>query len=74
MRVIRIKYTYWFFFPFELAFLSPAGCRGGNKAVRQAPSACMIQLTSNKEREGSHAFYKHLGFGQSHLGYKKMLM
>ncbi|TYC63607.1 GNAT family N-acetyltransferase [Rhodobacterales bacterium] len=35
--------------------------------------ACMIQLTSNREREGSHHFYRALGFDQSHLGYKKML-
>ncbi|MCV0427971.1 MAG: GNAT family N-acetyltransferase [Roseibium sp.] len=36
--------------------------------------ACMIQLTSNREREGSHQFYKRLGYDQSHLGYKKMLV
>ena len=36
--------------------------------------ACMVQLTSNKEREGSHHFYKRLGYDQSHLGYKKMLV
>ncbi|MTH95327.1 GNAT family N-acetyltransferase [Roseibium sp. RKSG952] len=36
--------------------------------------ACLLQLTSNREREGSHHFYRRLGFDQSHLGYKKMLM
>lgn len=36
--------------------------------------ACIIQLTSNREREGSHHFYRKLGYDQSHLGYKKMLM
>lgn len=36
--------------------------------------ACMIQLTSNKEREGSHHFYQRLGYDQSHFGYKKMLV
>jgi len=36
--------------------------------------ACMVQLTSNREREGSHHFYKRLGYDQSHLGYKKMLV
>jgi len=36
--------------------------------------ACMVQLTSNKEREGSHHFYGRLGYDQSHLGYKKMLV
>ncbi len=40
--------------------------------ARQA-DACMIQLTSNREREGSHHFYQRLGFDQSHFGYKKML-
>ena len=39
-----------------------------------AAEACLIQLTSNKEREGSHHFYRRLGYDQSHLGYKKMLM
>ncbi|MCK7611702.1 GNAT family N-acetyltransferase [Roseibium sediminicola] len=37
-------------------------------------NACIIQLTSNREREGSHHFYRRLGYEQSHLGYKKMLM
>lgn len=36
-------------------------------------NACLIQLTSNRERQGSHAFYLRLGFDQSHLGYKKLL-
>ena len=37
-------------------------------------NACMLQLTSNREREGSHPFYRRLGYDQSHLGYKKMLL
>lgn len=37
-------------------------------------NACMVQLTSNKEREGSHHFYKRLGYDQSHHGYKKMFV
>ncbi len=41
--------------------------------ARQA-DACLLQLTSNREREGSHLFYKRLGYDQSHLGYKKMLV
>ncbi len=41
--------------------------------ARQA-NACMLQLTSNREREGSHPFYRRLGYDQSHLGYKKMLL
>jgi GNAT superfamily N-acetyltransferase len=42
--------------------------------LAKAADACMIQLTSNKEREGSHHFYKRLGYTQSHLGYKKMFV
>jgi len=41
--------------------------------LARAADACLIQLTSNKEREGSHHFYRRLGYDQSHLGYKKML-
>lgn len=37
-------------------------------------NACIVQLTSNKERDGSHLFYKRLGYDQSHNGYKKMLV
>ncbi len=40
----------------------------------RAACACLVQLTSNREREGSHHFYRKLGYDQSHLGYKKMLM
>jgi len=42
--------------------------------LARAANACLVQLTSNREREGSHAFYTRLGYDQSHLGYKKMLM
>lgn len=44
------------------------------EALAAEVNACIIQLTSNKEREGSHHFYRKLGYDQSHLGYKKMLM
>ncbi|MBN9669760.1 GNAT family N-acetyltransferase [Roseibium aggregatum] len=44
------------------------------EGLARAGNACLIQLTSNREREGSHAFYRRLGFDQSHLGYKKMLV
>ncbi|GGB58998.1 N-acetyltransferase [Roseibium aquae] len=42
--------------------------------LARAANACLVQLTSNKERQGSHVFYQRLGYDQSHLGYKKMLM
>lgn len=42
--------------------------------LARAQKACMVQLTSNREREGSHHFYRRLGYDQSHLGYKKMLI
>jgi GNAT superfamily N-acetyltransferase len=44
------------------------------EALARDVNACMIQLTSNREREGSHHFYQRLGYDQSHLGYKKMLV
>jgi len=44
------------------------------EALARDAGACMIQLTSNREREGAHHFYRRLGFEQSHLGYKKMLV
>lgn len=43
------------------------------ESLAREADACMVQLTSNKEREGSHHFYKRLGYDQSHNGYKKML-
>ncbi|MEO9527576.1 GNAT family N-acetyltransferase [Roseibium sp.] len=43
------------------------------ETLARAANACVIQLTSNREREGSHPFYRKLGYDQSHLGYKKML-
>jgi len=42
--------------------------------LARAAGACLVQLTSNRERDGSHRFYHRLGFEQSHLGYKKMLV
>jgi len=44
------------------------------EALARQADACIIQLTSNREREGSHHFYRRLGYEQSHLGYKKLLM
>ncbi|NVK35765.1 MAG: GNAT family N-acetyltransferase [Rhodobacteraceae bacterium] len=44
------------------------------EALARAADACMVQLTSNREREGAHRFYARLGFAQSHLGFKKMLV
>lgn len=44
------------------------------EALARRADACLIQLTSNREREGSHHFYRRLGYDQSHLGYKKLLM
>lgn len=44
------------------------------EALAEEAGACLIQLTSNKEREGSHPFYLQLGYAQSHFGYKKMLI
>ena len=44
-------------------------------AVEQcrARGCVMVQLTSNKQRVGAHAFYKALGFSNSHEGYKLSL-
>ncbi|MTI44250.1 L-amino acid N-acyltransferase YncA [Roseibium hamelinense] len=42
--------------------------------LARVADACLVQLTSNKERQGSHLFYRRLGYEQSHLGYKKMLV
>ncbi|MCX2723383.1 GNAT family N-acetyltransferase [Roseibium salinum] len=44
------------------------------EALAAEAGACLVQLTSNKEREGSHQFYMRLGYDQSHRGYKKMLV
>ncbi|MXN64189.1 GNAT family N-acetyltransferase [Stappia sp. GBMRC 2046] len=34
---------------------------------------CMVQLTSNREREAAHRFYERHGFVPSHVGFKLML-
>ncbi|MEL7525456.1 MAG: GNAT family N-acetyltransferase [Pseudomonadota bacterium] len=44
------------------------------EALARAQDACLVQLTSNREREGSHHFYRRLDYDQSHLGYKKMMI
>ncbi len=44
------------------------------EALAMEAGACMIQLTSNREREGSHHFYRRLGYDPSHVGYKKMFV
>jgi hypothetical protein len=32
-----------------------------------------VQLTSNSVRERAHAFYRSLGYAQSHQGFRKAL-
>ena len=44
------------------------------EGLARAANACLMQLTSNKERDVSHRFYLGLGYDQSHFGYKKMLI
>lgn len=40
-------------------------------AVRARERGCaLIQLTSDKQREGAHRFYVALGYAQSHEGFK----
>ncbi len=34
---------------------------------------CMVQLTTNKQREAAHRFYESLGFAGSHTGMKLVL-
>ncbi|SDU19130.1 GNAT family N-acetyltransferase [Stappia sp. ES.058] len=42
--------------------------------ARAREAGCvLLQLTSNRAREGSHAFYTALGYDASHIGYKRML-
>lgn len=43
--------------------------------VEQARGAgCFrVQLTSNASREAAHRFYRRLGFGDSHVGFKLLL-
>jgi GNAT superfamily N-acetyltransferase len=33
----------------------------------------LVQLTSDKSREGAHRFYENLGFTPSHIGFKQRL-
>jgi GNAT superfamily N-acetyltransferase len=35
--------------------------------------AALVQLTSDKSRINAHRFYQHLGFTQSHVGFKMQL-
>ncbi len=35
--------------------------------------ARLVQLSSNNKREAAHRFYRHLGFEQSHAGFKMKL-
>ncbi len=50
----------------------------GSKMIRWAVEKCrargcgMVQLTSNKQRQDAHRFYRTLGFEQSHEGFKMM--
>lgn len=41
--------------------------------VARDAGAVFIELVSNKARADAHRFYARLGYGQSHLGFKKML-
>ncbi|HMB09350.1 GNAT family N-acetyltransferase [Saliniramus sp.] len=41
--------------------------------VAREAGAPFIELTSNKARTDAHRFYARLGYGQSHLGFKKRL-
>lgn len=43
-------------------------------ALAREADACMVQLTSNRQREDAHRFYQRLGFEQSHLGFKMLLV
>ncbi len=51
------------------------GARVFEWAINQAKKkeCFMVQLTSNKEREGAIRFYKNLGFEASHEGFKRKL-
>lgn len=55
------------------------GCGIGRAMMRFAEarareSGCvLLQLTSNRERQGAHDFYQALGYQPSHVGYKLML-
>ncbi|WP_271077487.1 GNAT family N-acetyltransferase [Aurantiacibacter sp. MUD61] len=39
----------------------------------EARGCCIIQLTSDRQREAAHRFYKRLGFEASHSGFKLKL-
>ncbi len=39
----------------------------------RAGRCTLMQLTSNRARDGAHAFYGALGYEASHLGFKKIL-
>lgn len=41
--------------------------------VARDAGAAFIELTSNQARIDAHRFYVRLGYGQSHLGFKKRL-
>ncbi|MFF5790800.1 GNAT family N-acetyltransferase [Paeniglutamicibacter sp. NPDC012692] len=42
-------------------------------AEGQRRGASLVQLTSDKSREGAHRFYERLGFEPSHVGFKLFL-
>ncbi len=46
-----------------------------DEAIRRARArgCALVQLTSDKTREGAHEFYARLGFTGSHVGYKLAL-
>ncbi len=43
------------------------------EARARTAGAGMVQLTSDKQRTRAHAFYRRLGYDQSHEGFKKLL-
>ncbi len=43
------------------------------EARARAAGAGLVQLTSDKRRDRAHAFYRRLGYDQSHEGFKKLL-
>ncbi|WP_208975885.1 GNAT family N-acetyltransferase [Pseudovibrio exalbescens] len=43
------------------------------KKLAREKGCCLLQLTSNAQREDAHRFYQRQGFEQTHLGFKFML-
>ena len=43
------------------------------EARAKAGGAALVQFTTNRVRDRAHAFYRRLGYEDSHLGFKKLL-